>query len=101
MLSSPTITYVPATPGDLYAAAIERLVGREFPQLSSGRTEDVMEAVMLAVFATKQYRYGPRPGPESEVLMRDVVRRAIDAERPIPLLIPAASVKVPLGESAD
>jgi hypothetical protein len=60
-----------------------------------------MTAVVAEFFATKQYRIGPRPNPESEVRIRDVVRRAIEEEKPIPILIASAAVKVPIGESLD
>lgn len=86
---------------DPYTAVIEHLVGQEFPQLSSGRVEDVMASVVTEFIATKQYRIGPRPNPESEVKIRDVVRRAVSDGRPIPVLVPAASVKLPIGESMD
>lgn len=84
-----------------YAARIEQFVGQEFPQLASGRTEDTMTAIVKEFFATRQYRIGPKPLPESEVMIRDVVRRAVEAQRPIPLLIALAAVKVPIGESLD
>lgn len=86
---------------DPYALNIERFIAQEFPQLASGDTEDTMEAVMAEFLGSKQVRVGPRPNPESEVRMRDVVRRAIDQSRPIPVLIASAAVKVPIGESAD
>lgn len=88
-------------PLDPYAPAIEQFVGQEFPQLSTGAVEDVMTAVVLQFFATKQFRIGPKPNPESEVRIRDVVRRAIAAQLPIPILIAAAATKVPIGESLD
>lgn len=85
---------------DPYAASIERLISQQFPQLASGRTEDVMEAVMMEFLGTKQVRVGPRPNPESQSLMRDVVRRSIAQGRCIPVYIPSAAVKVPVGESS-
>jgi hypothetical protein len=95
------VRYLPIFPADPYARAIESFMGQEFPQLSNGRVEDRMEAVMLEFLGSKQTRVGPRPNPESEVKMRAVVRNAIEAGAPIPILIAAASVKVPIGESMD
>jgi hypothetical protein len=96
-----SVRYLPQMPTDPYALGIERFMGQEFPQLASGKIEDRMEAVMTEFLGTKQCRIGPRPNPESEVKMRAVVRNAIQANAPIPILIAAASVKVPIGESMD
>lgn len=98
----PALKWFPQNgPTDPYAPVIESFIGREFPALQLLRGESLMEAVVAAFLATKQYRYGPRPLPESEVKIRDVVRRAVHAERAIPILIPAAALKVPIGESID
>ncbi len=86
---------------DPYAEFIASFMGREFPQLSSRRTEDIIDAVVDEFFSTKQFRLGPKPHVESEVLIRDVARKAIEVGSPIPILIPSAAVKVPIGESLD
>lgn len=91
----------PANPDDPYVETIERFIGQDFPQLSNGRLEDSVAAIMTQFLATKQFRIGPKPNPESEVMMRDVVRRAVNAERPVPILIASAALKVPIGESID
>lgn len=96
-----SLKWVTAYGYDTYGPYIEQLVGREFPQLASGKIEDRMEAIVAEFFATKQYRIGPKPNPESEVRIRDVVRRAIEINRSIPILIALAAIKVPIGESID
>lgn len=86
---------------DMYSRLIEQMMGREFPQLASGHVEDTMSSVVSEFISTKQYRLGPRPIPESEVMIRDVVRGYVADNSPIPVLIPFASLKVPFGEAAD
>ncbi len=86
---------------DPYTHTIESFIGREFPIIAKKTTEDMMEAIVSEFFASKQYRIGPKPSPESEVKIRDVVRRAVEANRPIPILIASAAIKVPIGESMD
>lgn len=95
------LRYLPILAGDPYTKSIEHFIAHEFPQLSSGKTENVMESIMTEFLGTKQVRIGPRPKPESEVLMRTVVRNAVDAGQPIPILMASAAVKVPIGESMD
>lgn len=85
----------------MYSRLIEQMMGREFPQLATGHVEDTMASVVDEFVATKQYRLGPRPIPESEVMMRDVVRNFVSKQLPIPVLVPFASLKIPFGESAD
>jgi len=86
---------------DPYASLIESFIGREFPGLKTGNCETVMEALVELFLGTKQTRIGPKPNPESVVKMRDVVRRAVHEQRPIPVLIAVASVKVPFGHGID
>lgn len=94
--------WIPTTlDSDPYKSLIEGFIGREFPQISNCRTEDIMEAVMFEFLGTKQTRVGPIPNLESMVKMRDVIRRAIEAQRSIPVLIASASVKVPIGHELD
>lgn len=101
-MAQPAVSYT-STYGDYdpMREVIERWMGREFPLLSSGRTDDVMIAVVEEIIASKQYRVGPRPNPESEVLIRDAVRQLVSAQLPINVLIPSAAVKLPFGSNLD
>lgn len=50
------------------------------------------EAVSSEVFGTKQRRYGPMPGPEAQVLVRDVLRKSEDS-RALTVFVPWACSK--------
>lgn len=91
----------PVEAEDPYVSLIESFIGKEFPQFFCSKTENIVDAVIDEFLATKQVRIGPKPNPESIVMMRDVVRRAVQAERSIPILIASAAVKVPLGNEID
>jgi hypothetical protein len=69
------VQYHPLVGPDPYGVVIERFIGQEFPQLASGAVEDTLEAMMRAFLATKQYRVGPVPNPES--LVRVIQRRPL------------------------
>lgn len=98
-MSKPNVKLISGATDDRMAQTVERFIGAEFPAVSTGTVEDVMEAVMTGFIGTKNNRRGPRPRPESEVMMRDVVRRAVAAKLPIPVLIPSAAIKVPVGKN--
>lgn len=82
-----------------FAEQIEKLIQGSHPFLKSNDQEGVMERVVEEFVGTKNTRLGPRPNLESLVLIRNVVRRCIAAERSIPVLIASAAVKVPVGNS--
>jgi hypothetical protein len=83
---------------DPYAQSLEKMLELEFPGSAARGKCAVFEAVVDEVVGTKQHRYGPTPDPESLVAIREVVREAIEADKPIPILIPwGASKQGPFG----
>jgi hypothetical protein len=85
---------------DPYGALIEGWVSRSFPQVGTTQA-NLVDTLTDLFLATKQYRIGPKPNLESQVAIRSVIRSAIEAQAPINILIPAAAIKVPIGESLD
>lgn len=84
-----------------YGSVIERFALREFPSIEARNNEDLIGTLTDEFISTKRYRVGPRPEPESEVMMREAVRLAVVRDIPIPVLIPSAALKLPMGETID
>jgi hypothetical protein len=95
------VKYLSQANSNSYQGQIESFIGREFPQLASGRIEDLVDAITEEIVGTKQVRLGPRPSPEALVKIRAAVRNASYHQRPLPILIAAASIKLPLGRRID
>jgi hypothetical protein len=82
-----------------YEAVICRFIAQQFPRPSTDLAElvDVIEAEL---YGTKQVRYGPKPTAESQVAIRETIRRRVAAGQPIPIVVPWGSEK-PDGSSID
>lgn len=91
--------YAPAD--NPYASSIENFFIQEFPQIAPANTEATLEVLTAAFTANSQIRYGPLPNPESLVAIRSVIRNAMEAGKPIPVLVPYGSRKARLGEKLD
>jgi hypothetical protein len=85
---------------DPYGVLIEGWASRAFPQIGT-TSENLVDTLTDVFVATKQYRVGPKPNIESLVRIRETLRFHVERGLPIPILIPAAAVKVPIGESLD
>ncbi len=53
----------------------------------------VVDVIASLLFGTSKTRYGPMPSPESQVAIRDVIRRAVQANVPLRVLTPWGSKK--------
>lgn len=73
---------------DPYAQSLLNMAELEFPGSAVSSPCAVFEAVTKELIGTKQHRYGPTPGPEALVTIRNVVRYAMDHGKPIPILVP-------------
>lgn len=54
---------------------------------------EVLEALTNAILASSQVRYGPKPLPEGLVRIRSVIRKSIENNLPIPILMPWGTKK--------
>ena len=63
-----------------YQTIVEQFVYTELPSVQVSDCAK-FEALVSAIFGTKQRRYGPLPVPEVQVLIRDVIRRSDDTIR--------------------
>lgn len=83
-----------------YASLLCRFVQAAFPQKLEQSSVNIVDLIEAEFLGTKQHRYGPRPNPESLVMIRDVIREAVAAYKPIPIVVPWGSEK-PDGSSID
>lgn len=84
-----------------FAKNVEQLFLEEFPNAINGDQKTILEAVTTAFISSSRVRYGPVPNPESLVAIRDVIRKSIAANHPIPILTPFGSRKSQLGAPLD
>lgn len=69
-----------------YAESICRYFAQQFPKVAHISKTDLLEILTDILLGTKETRYGPIPKPEEMVVIRDTIRKAIEANVPIPLL---------------
>lgn len=70
-----------------YAGVIHALIHNSFPAVVKTPCE-LLEALTGCLVGTKQQRFGPTPGPEALVSIREVLRDAIIRQDRIPVLVP-------------
>lgn len=86
---------------DPYSGLIAQFVESEFPIYSKDDNRmSLVDHLTDAILASGAIRYGPRPGPESQVAIREVIRHKVDQNVPIPFMLPWGSKKV-LGTGVD
>jgi hypothetical protein len=73
---------------DPYGGLICRWFATKFPKKIIVSKEDIVDILTELIFSTKENRYGPIPSPEHQVVIRDVIRRSVELNLPIPVLVP-------------
>jgi len=96
-----SISINPGTLGDPNAGDIIRFVQVEFPEATPVGGEAQLEAIMNEMIGSRQIRQAGRPNPESEVAMRAIVRKCIEQDKPIPVLVVSGPKKPVVGASID
>lgn len=86
---------------DVYNELIKNAITLTFPTTVVTNNEQKLEGVVKELIATQNIRFGPAPNPESHVAIRSVVRKAIEKNFPIPILIPWGSKKADNKISVD
>jgi hypothetical protein len=71
---------------DEYGQLICHWFNREFFQVANISNGDLLEIITNLILSTKENRYGPMPLPEQLVVIRDVIRKSIELNLPIPML---------------
>ena len=83
-----------------YASLLCQFIQMAFPQRMGQDAPNIVDVIEAEFLGTKQTRYGPKPKPESLVMIREVIRECVAAYRPIPIVVPWGSEK-PDGSSID
>jgi hypothetical protein len=79
---------------------VEGFLLKTVPGADVENKELLVDRLMTLIINTRQIRLAAAPNPESQVLMRTVVRRAIKVNEPIPVLVPSGPKK-PNGGAID
>lgn len=78
---------------DPYSRLIATALQQEFPTQSHASPSNLVDVITAEILGTKQQRYGPKPTPEVQVGIRDVIRAYTGLGMPIPFLVPWGSEK--------
>lgn len=73
---------------DPYSELITRFFQSEFPAHAVVSANDMLELLTTVIIGTNNTRFGPKPSPESQVAIREVIRYATAFNLPIPILVP-------------
>lgn len=83
-----------------YSNVIATFIKREFPLFTRPGDSDLLDLLTDAILATGQVRLGPKPSPESQVAIREIITHWTSQGLPIPFLVPWGSEK-PDGSGID
>ena len=83
-----------------YAEAIATFVKQEFPVFVSPQDQALLDLLTDAILATGKVRLGPKPSPESQVAIRQIITYWTARNEPIPFLVAWGSEK-PDGSGVD
>jgi hypothetical protein len=85
---------------DPFNTILKQFVIKEFPNNFLTGSSDLIDLISDELISTKCLRYGPKPSPESQVAIRNIIRHYTPTNQPIPFLIPWGSEK-PDGSGVD
>lgn len=88
-------------PNDPYANLIHGALIQSFPTSFQKSKRDLVDAVSMEILATNQVRFGPLPSIENQAAIRAVVRKCVELDSPIPMLVPWGSKKPVNSSSVD
>jgi hypothetical protein len=71
-----------------FGTIISRFFQEGFPSSIHTSKADIVELLTEVLIGTKETRYGPVPNPESLVRVRQTIRKAVELDAPIPMLVP-------------
>lgn len=85
---------------EVYAGPIAQYIKREFPVFVKPNDASMLDLLTEAILASGQIRLGPKPSPESQVAIREIITHWTALGLPIPFLVPWGSEK-PNGSGVD
>lgn len=86
---------------DPYSRVIANAVARELPSQGTNLDPVLLDLIFIEIVGTKQQRYGPKPSPEAQVAIREVISKYVAIEWPIPFVVPWGSEKPVEGATID
>lgn len=84
-----------------YGEIIRRFFQSNLHKVAKVEGEELWEILAEVLIGTKETRFGPRPKPEDAVVVRSVIKTAIDMLQPIPVLVPWGGRKMDKNLSLD
>ena len=84
-----------------YKSLIETHLIKELPQIHVENNNTLVDVLTDVLYNTKNIRYGAIPPVESQVVLRDVLRKYIQNDLPIPILVPWGSIKADFSAQVD
>ena len=88
------------TSEDPYSGLVTQFVASNFPRPSVHFSPELTELLTNEILGSKMTRFGPKPPVESQVAIRDVIRKYTKEGLPIPFMVPWGSEK-PNGTGVD
>lgn len=76
-----------------YAELICAYIKKQFPRTAEYSPSELIDILSQILIGTKEVRYGCLPSPEHQVVLRQVIREAVEQNRAIPILVPWGSIK--------
>ena len=86
---------------DPYGKSMCQWFQKKFPKIIIPTGNDLVDILSGLIYSTKENRYGSIPAVESQVIVRNVIREAMDSYEPIPVLIPWGGRKAGSKDSID
>ena len=80
---------------------IQEFFLKSFPTIDLPRKSSVVDSILQEFVGTKKIRLGACPNDASLRLMHNAIDRCVGEARPIPVLIPSAALKLPMGKEMD
>lgn len=77
---------------DVFSGVIRKFISTEFPAVTKKKST-LVDTLTDAFVMSNDIRFGPMPSPESLVRIRNIIRDAVDHDKPIPVLSPWGSKK--------
>lgn len=86
---------------DPYSSLLTGFITRQFPSVVKQDSRELVETISTILLGTKEYRFGPLPSVESQVVIRRIIRKSIESESRIPILVPWGSIKGDFSSMVD
>lgn len=84
-----------------YGDLIVKHLHTSFPKAARLNKSELLDTLTDLIIGTKETRYGCLPTPEHHVHLRQIIKKCIDKDQPIPILVPWGSIKANFSGAVD